>query len=212
MQRTDVVDESGTSGPATGTRLLARSVGAPPAVRFRHLLRLSLPVPAGSGVAVVDATLRGAFVPLDHDALHPPARLEAASTRRSGPFVTLDLPGPRRVLTIALPPAKAPSGSTVELRRLDGDTPSGDATVTSGVGGTFVPGFVDVRFAVGVLGTDSERVNLQPGDLQEVRVRSQPSGATLDVTPADPLEPAAPAVGFWRAGAPSEPGSPVPPP
>src|SRR4051812_38338392 len=104
MRRTAVIDESGTERPGAGTFDLTRLAGQAPLARFRRVLKLTFPGPAGSPQTVTGAELRGAFMPLEHDALPPPAGVPAATVGQVGSpsLATVALPGPRELRSVTL--------------------------------------------------------------------------------------------------------------
>jgi hypothetical protein len=108
-------------------------IGTPPLRIFRRTLHFRIPTGGAAESLEIDpeATLRATFAALDYDALDAdePALRATVGTLAGGVVVTLD--APRRVLRVTMPRTVAPAGSRLELYRLDGDTPSGEPTVTA---------------------------------------------------------------------------------
>lgn len=122
----------GTAG-ALQRQEITPPIGTPPLRIFRRTLHFRIST-GGSAEALEidsDATLRGSFAALDYDALDAdePALRATVGSLAGGVVVTLD--APRRVLRVTLPRSAGPTGSRLEFYRLDGDTPSGEPTVTA---------------------------------------------------------------------------------
>ncbi|HEX6070838.1 MAG TPA: hypothetical protein VFZ18_13475 [Longimicrobiaceae bacterium] len=122
----------GTAGPLQGQEITP-PIGSPPLRIFRRTLHFRIPTGGAAEALEIDpeATLRASFAALDYDALDAdePALRATVGSLAGGVVVTLD--APRRVLRVTLPKAVAPTASRLEFYRLDGDTPSGEPTVTA---------------------------------------------------------------------------------
>ncbi|HUE97443.1 MAG TPA: hypothetical protein VMN39_12340, partial [Longimicrobiaceae bacterium] len=100
---------------------------------FRRVLYLRLPT-GGSAEEIQiegDARLRAAFSRFDYNALtvSETALRASLSTKSEGVLVTLD--APRRISEITLSLAKSAAGQTLEIYRLDGDTPASEPSVSA---------------------------------------------------------------------------------
>jgi hypothetical protein len=116
-----------------GAQLLLTPTGEPTRRVYRRVLylRLSTGGMAESLEILDEAILRAHFVRHDYDAVtvgEPALR----ATRTAGPggvLVTLD--APRRVLAVTLSGAKSAFGQTLDLYRLDGDTPATEPSLSA---------------------------------------------------------------------------------
>jgi hypothetical protein len=212
---TTVRDGGGTAPGAGEWDLLTPAPGPPPA--FRRELAVRFPAATGGArLRVVEAgtAARGAFLPLDYDALHPPGSVPAATASAAGDAVAIELPGPSRVLRIGLRgPANAiermrTKGQAVgdvrveegmialvdlgvALHRMDGPHPVADPTVTGTAGVDLGDEFTDARFAIAAT-SGGEPFPITPADVTEVVVRSVPLGARISAGPAPDRKPDSP--------------------
>jgi hypothetical protein len=127
---------SATPGGSAGSlqrQEITPPIGTPPLRVFRRTLYFRIPTGGAAEALQVNpaASLRGTFDSLEYDALEvAEGSLRATlGTLAGGVVVTLD--APRRVTGITLSPTVAPSGSRLEFYRLDGNTPSGEPTVSA---------------------------------------------------------------------------------
>ncbi len=123
------------AGPLTARTLLTPA-GAAPRVVYRDVSYVRLAPGALAGSLALDAAacaLGGAFTSYDFDALAIAEPTLQASTRSlGGGTVAVELGAPRRLRSIQVAHGKVPStGYTLEVYRLDGDTPSGQPTTTA---------------------------------------------------------------------------------
>jgi hypothetical protein len=181
---------------------VATPVGDPPARVYRRAFPLELPTGGTAEAIVVDpeeTTLTATFDELVYDVLDPPHPDLAGSLAAEGDAVVVALDGPRRVHLV-----RVDGGGTVDLHRLDGDNPVEDPSVSGTSGWTIADDFTDRRFAVR-RGSGS----LATGDLDELEVRSYPTGPRAGIAAPSADE----AAFFWRAagevGKPSQPGDPA---
>lgn len=121
-------------GPASapGTVPVAGGWGPDPARQFRAVSYLGLACGAlAEGVEVDPETtlLRGTFLPLDYDALAPPAPLAPARVRAQGGLLLVDLGGVRRVRRVVISRNARTGRAALELYRLDGDRPAAQPTL-----------------------------------------------------------------------------------
>jgi hypothetical protein len=186
---------------AAGRWEITSPVGTPPLRIFRRILLLRL-VTGGlaDGIRIdPEATsLKGKFSSYDYDALNPGEPALKAVLSNSGDAVVVALDAPRQVSEIRLPPGKATGAEySVELYRLDGNTPTEKPTVSASVQNNTAVfpesgGFTDARFAARLEGPSSP--SLSSGDLAAVQLRSRFAGARIGIS--DPNEPNS-ATFFW---------------
>ncbi|MBI5015294.1 MAG: hypothetical protein HZB55_07350 [Deltaproteobacteria bacterium] len=123
---------SGVGSPPAEV-LVASGWGPAPGRQFRAVRYLGFSCGSLAEAIVLapaTAALRGEFLSLDYDALHPPAPLAPAEVREEGGLLVVELGGARRVRRIVFARSARTRDGTLGLFRLDGDRPAAEPSVT----------------------------------------------------------------------------------
>ena len=179
----------GTPQSATGVRTIADPATGTPR-RFQLPLFLRVATGGADGIAVLTGgtLLKGAFQPLDYDALHPPRQSLAAALADLGNAVIVTLDAPRRIRSIRLTPSAPGNSQTLDLCRLDGNAIAEKPTVSAALQSKVatIPAnvdFTDARFALRVRDAGGGTVDLNPEDIAEVQVRAYPATPRIAIAP-----------------------------
>jgi hypothetical protein len=174
----------GTPDAAGSWQLAAPEAGGfRPVYRRRMYLRLRAGGQARAAVVnAAAARLAGSFSPLDRDVRTAPVGVTLAGA--DGSTVRAEFPVPARVLRVHLNPAP-PAGRTVQLFRLDGNTPGPTAAAVAASGAAFGAEVVDLRLALRLASDAVTFHPLAPVNVQQLWVRTFPSSPRLLLAPAD---------------------------
>jgi hypothetical protein len=165
---------------------------------FQQVSVLRFAPGAGADGFTIDAAgthLKGSFAPYEYDALAAGEPVLRAGVRTAGGALLVTLPAPRQVRRVTLAGVNA---GTVELYRVDGQQPLGDAVASAGNHQWLPNEFTAAGFAIRLRTESGSLRPLAAGDLTGLWVRSYPATPRLALlTQPDPAQPPALTV-FWQ--------------
>ena len=169
--------------PVGTTWPVQTAVGTAPQVVYRRVFYLRVKPTGADDVVVDSASLRAVFSPVPATV---PASALAKPSGEHGVVVALN--APRQVVRVDVA-----GGGGYSLHRVDGDKIVDAATVTASSGAALPAAFVAQRFAV--RRQPNPAAELAKSSLQQIQLRTYPSGARFGLADAALKEP--PDV-FWR--------------